>query len=78
MLKVISFLIILYSHGRLVYIFAIYAQDGLNLFSPCKHDYVLPTYHAYYRCHLLDFREFVIWCGIIFLPIGSFLMVLNL
>ena len=60
MLKDISFLIILYSHGRLVYIFALYAQDGLNLFSLCKHDYVLPTDHAYFRCHLLDFSGFVI------------------
>ena len=39
MLKVISFLIILYSQGGLVRTFAIYAQCGINLFLLCEHDY---------------------------------------
>ena len=30
-----------------------------------------PPHHAYYPCHLLDLRGFVIWCGIIFSSLGS-------
>lgn len=41
MLKVISFLIILYSLGSLVLSFAIYSQCGLNLFLLRLRDYLV-------------------------------------